>query len=128
MTAPITDAKVQAVFEGFPAVERQGLLKLRQMILDSPTQAPITEALRWGQPAYLCKTGSTLRLGLPKTGGFALYAHCQTTLIRDFVDMFPDDFTIEGNRAVHFHTLSDVQPEKLDFLISSALSYKLNKA
>mgnify|MGYP000592624135 CR=1 FL=1 len=42
-------------------------------------------ALRWGQPAYLAPKGSTLRVGIPKSGGaFALFAHCQTTLIADF--------------------------------------------
>ncbi len=128
MTPTITP-DVKAVFDSFHQPARTGLLHLRRLIFDCAERdkeiTPITEALRWGQPAYLCKTGSCLRLGIPKTGGFAIYVHCQTSLIRDFTQLFPNDFTIEGNRAIHFQTLSDIKDDKLGFLITSALRYRL---
>ncbi len=126
---PTLTPDMKAVFGSFHEPARTGLLHLRSLIFDCAKRdnevAPITEALRWGQPAYLCKTGSGLRLGIPKTGGFAIYVHCQTSLIRDFTQLFPNDFVIEGNRAVHFQTLSDIDDDKLRFLITSALRYRL---
>ncbi len=126
---PFQNTEVAAVFNGFPNSARKGLLHLRELVFLSaasdPEIASISEELRWGQPAYLCKTGSSLRLGIPKTGGFALYVHCQTTLIRDFTELFPFGFSIEGNRAVHFQSVSGIDDEKITFLINAALRYRL---
>lgn len=78
-----------------------------------------------GQPAYLTQTksGSTIRLGLPKTGGFAIYTHCQTSIIPEFRSLFPDDYAYEGTRAVHFGSASELDPDQLSLLIRSALTY-----
>ncbi len=86
------------------------------------------ETLKWGQPAYLPKrprTGSTLRLGVPKAGGFALYVHCQSRLIPDFRALFPDDFRYDGTRAVIFHDGDTPDNHKLALLIRAALTYHL---
>lgn len=115
-----------------PKEARQGLMQLRALIFrlarETPGVGTVEEAVRWGQPAYLTTAtgaGTTLRLGLPKAGGFALYAHCHTTLIQTFAAMFGDDFSYEGNRAVLFQTSADIQPEKLSLLIVHALTYHL---
>ncbi|MCP5074991.1 MAG: DUF1801 domain-containing protein [Rhodobacteraceae bacterium] len=129
MTAKIDNPQVQAVFDAFPPRVRTGLLKLRELINEvaesSEDIGPIREELRWGQPSYLTKTGSTLRLGISKQGGFAVFAHCQTTIISDFERMFPGDFEIEGNRAVQFAEDTQIDTDKLRFLIRHALTYKL---
>lgn len=67
----IEDVNVAAVYAGFPEAERAGLLALRARILAIVAAEGIAleEALRWGQPAYLAPKGSTIRLGVPKTGG-----------------------------------------------------------
>lgn len=115
-------------------MEREGLLALRDLIFETaaetPGVGPLEETLKWGQPAYLTpktRSGSTIRLGLPKQGGFALYAHCQTTLIRDFRSLFPNDFQYEGNRAVHFKDCTALLPDPLRLLIRSALTYRLKQ-
>ncbi len=132
MTTTFSSKQVQDAFDRFSPGARSGSLKLRELIFecaaDSEDVGPITEALRWGQPAYLTKTGSTLRLGVPKTGGFAIYAHCQTTIINDFAQLFPGDFDIEGNRAVRFSVTTEIDSDKLRFLIKHALTYKLNRS
>lgn len=86
----------------------------------------IEESLRWGQPAYLTPetgSGSTIRLGVPGEGGFALYVHCRTTIIPDFRSLFPNDFTYEGNRAIRFEAGADLPTGPLRLLIASALTY-----
>lgn len=129
---PFTDPDVERAFEAFPAGARDGLLKLRTLIFDIAAETegvgPLQECLKWGQPAYLTpktKSGTTIRLGLPKQGGFALYTHCQTTVMAEMRDLFPDDFSFEGNRAVHFTDGADLPLDKLAILIRRALTYHL---
>lgn len=127
---PFDDATVEAAFAAFPEAERAGLLALRGLIFETAASLPevgaVEETLKWGQPAYLTpdtKSGSTIRLGLPKGGGFALYTHCKTTLLSDFRSVFPDDFAYEGNRAIHFDDPDALPLDQLRLLVSSALTY-----
>ena len=131
---PFQDPAVKATFDAFPDNLKPGLLALRDLIFathaDTPGSGQLIETLKWGQPSYLTekpKTGSTIRLGLPKSGGTAIYTHCQTTLISDFRVLFPDEFTYEGNRAVHFAEGETPDAAKLVFLIRNALTYHLKK-
>lgn len=123
------DEAVAAVFAGFPTVERAGLMALRARIFtvaEAEAVGPLEEVLRWGQPAYLTKrkAGSTIRLGVLKAGGYAIYTHCQTSIISDFRVVAPDlDF--EGNRAVRFEAGAAPPLDALDFLIRRALTYHL---
>ena len=129
---PFQDPQVAAAFAAFPAAERADLLLLRDLIFDVAARTPgvghIKETLKWGQPAYLTpesKSGTSLRLGLPKTGGFALYVHCQTSLIADFRALFPGELTYEGNRAILFETGTDTSDTLIALLIANALTYHL---
>lgn len=88
----------------------------------------LVETLKWGQPAYLpakAKIGTTIRLGVPKTGGFGMYTHCQTSLISDFSTQFGDELQFEGNRGVLFMSGADIPEEPLRILIARALTYHL---
>jgi hypothetical protein len=116
-----------------PALERDGLLQLRELIFevadDLPEVPKVTEGLRWGQPAYLtpARIGSTIRLGQPKTGGFAIYANCNSTIISDFATAYPNWDVIEGNRAVIFTDAKQIDPIRHGALIRAALTYHLRK-
>lgn len=118
----------------YPEPARTGLLAVRSLIFETAETTPdagaLEETLKWGQPAYLTpetKSGSTIRLGIPKQGGFAIYTHCRTTLLSDFRNIFPDDFVYEGNRAIHFKYIEEQSLEKLRLLIHSALTYHLKR-
>lgn len=126
------DPDVKATFASFPASARTGLLALRRLIFETAAATPcvgaLDETLKWGQPAYLTpetKSGSTIRLGVPKQGGFAIYTHCQTTILSDFRGMFPDGFVYEGNRGIHFKDSEALPLDELRLLIRSALTYHL---
>lgn len=128
-------ADVRAVFDAAPEGARAGMLVLRRLIFDLAAEMPevgrLEEALRWGQPAYLTprtKAGSTIRLGPRNSGGFALYAHCQTTLIADFRALAGDVFRYEGNRAVLFDTEADIRPDLLAALIRRALTWHCRRS
>ncbi|WP_343562884.1 DUF1801 domain-containing protein [Kiloniella sp. b19] len=127
-----SDPAMEELFSSYPGEERRGLLFLRRLIFElaaeNPKIGPIRETVKWGQPAYLTeksKSGTTIRLGLPKTGGFALYTHCQTTVMSEFQELFPEDFNFEGNRAVHFSVEERLPEDKIRLLIKRALSYHL---
>lgn len=122
--------EVAAVFEGFPPVARAGLLRLRALIFEVAAETPgvgrVEEALRWGQPAYLTPdtgAGSTIRLGLPKAGGFALFVNCQTSLIENFRLIAPVGMPLEGKRAVVFRAVDEIDEAAMVVLIRRALSY-----
>ena len=129
---PFQNAQVAAAFAGFSAGTRAGLLVLRDMIFATADETPlvgrIEETLKWGQPAYLTpdsKLGTTIRLGVPKTGGFALYVHCQTTLVSEHRSLFPTDFTYDGNRALLFDEKKALPMDPLRLFIRNALTYHL---
>ena len=67
---PAIPADVAAAFATFPAAVRGRLLDVRRVIFATAEElegvGPLTEALKWGEPAYLTaasKSGSTIRLG-----------------------------------------------------------------
>lgn len=119
------DPAVAAAFDTFPSDVRTMALHLRALILEVAAEGCTvpTETLKWGQPSYHVPSGSPLRIGQPKTGGCALYAHCATHIISTYAATFPDLDRIEGNRAVHFHSMADIVPDRLRLLIRHALTY-----
>jgi hypothetical protein len=124
------DPKVRAAFDAAPPPAREGMLALRQLILDVAAGLPevgrIEEGLRWGEPAYLTPdtgSGSTIRIGIPKSGGFALFCNCNTSLIDDFRNLAGDACRYEGNRAVLFAKVQDIDETLLSILITRALMW-----
>lgn len=125
-------ASVEAVFAGYDKTAQVGLRALRRLILEVAAEMPevgrVEEVLRWGQPAYVTsetKVGSTLRLGVPKSGGFALYVICSTSLIADFKPFAPKGTRFEGARAVLFSDPSEIDEGAMRHLIARALRYHL---
>ncbi|MEP3329540.1 DUF1801 domain-containing protein [Sedimentitalea sp.] len=132
MTRPFADAQVERVFDAYDDSARPGLMSLRDLILDTAASdnrvGEVEEALRWGQPAYLTpvtKSGTTIRIAAHKSAPFALFVHCQTTLISDYTAAFPGQDRTDGKRAVLFDNPSEIDPMRHGWLISRALTYHL---
>lgn len=127
-TAP--DA-VRAVFDAQPPAQRDALLALRRMILETAAAAEVgdlVETLKWGDPAYLPKRpriGTTVRINALKGSpdGYALYVHCQTTLMDQYRLLYPDTFAFDGQRALLFSACEPVPEEPLRHCIALALTY-----
>lgn len=131
-----SDPRVAEVFANFPEPVRPKLLKLRELIFQTAAKnsgiGPLQETLKWGQPSYLTietKSGSTVRLDALRgtAGGYALYFHCQTSLVEDFRKKFGGKFSYEGNRALHFSATESLPTDQVRECISAALTYHLNK-
>ena len=126
---PFENPAVAQAFEELPQGTRKGALILRELVFetarDLEAAQPLTEALRWGQPAYLAPKGSTVRLGSHKSASFALFVHCQSRLMGDFTSAFPGEDRIDGNRAVLFDDIGQIDETRHGWLIARALTYHL---
>lgn len=133
---PFDDPSVAAVFDAYPKPVRDKLLALRSLIVEAaaatPGVGPIEETLKWGQPSYLTpqtKSGTTVRIDAMKgtPNRYALYVHCQTKLIDAFREVYPDELTYEGNRAILFDVEEPLPVEPVRHCIAQALTYHLRK-
>lgn len=129
-----SDPKVAAVFDAYGPGQRAALLDLRGLILAAAAEAgvEVVETLKWGEPAYLpakARVGTTVRIDALKgsADGYAMYVHCQTTLMDSYRHLYPDDFTFEGQRALVFRAGAAVPEAALKHCIAMALTYHLAK-
>jgi hypothetical protein len=129
---PMSDAAVIAKFAKYPTEVRAKLMHLRQLILETAEEldqvGPITEALKWGEPAFLTLqtgSGSTIRIDWKaKTPNqYAMYFNCKTTLVDTFRTLFPNDFQFDGNRALIFRLSESIPEDALKHCIGAALTY-----
>ncbi|MDO9222117.1 MAG: DUF1801 domain-containing protein [Caulobacter sp.] len=129
MSAPaFSDPAVETAFAGYPATLRTALLDLRALIFET-ADGPLSETLKWGQPAYRpvgTKIGTTVRIDALKgsADGYALYFHCQTTLVPSFRDLYSDVLRFEGDRAILLSLAETPPREVLAFCIGQALTYR----
>ncbi|MGB3934405.1 MAG: DUF1801 domain-containing protein [Burkholderiales bacterium] len=132
----IESAEVAAVFETYPKEIKSKLIFLRQLILDVASRTngvgELEETLKWGQPSYLTtqtQSGSLVRIDQIKSqeGRYAMYFHCQTTLVDSFKEMYRGQFEFGGNRSIIFNVKDKVPVKELSHCVSMALTYHLNK-
>ncbi len=112
------------------------MMALRRLILETAAATdgvgPITETLKWGEPAYLTsasKSGSTIRIGWKTSapGRYAMYFSCQTNLVDTFRALFPEALNFRGNRGIVFEESDAVPRDALAVCIAAALTYHRNK-
>ncbi len=129
-----TDARSSVVLRAYPAALRTKLTALRRLILDTAKKTEgvgdIEESVKWGQPSFQTsqtKSGSTIRIDTLKSqpGRYAMYFHCQTNLVSTFRQIYPNEFTFEGNRAIVFDARKPVPEAPLRHCIALALTYHL---
>jgi len=119
--------KVATVFDNYPEGFPDKLVYLRQLIITTAEEIGIPEleeTLKWGQPSYLAKKGSTIRLGYKKSNNhYAIYFKCTSKLVPTFKEIYGDTFNYEKNRAIEFR-LTDAIPKKaLKHCVEMALQY-----
>ncbi|WP_341860954.1 DUF1801 domain-containing protein [Gymnodinialimonas sp. 57CJ19] len=107
------------------------LLRARALIFaaaQTTQTAPLTETLKWGQPAYLPagKAGTTLRLGATNRKP-TLFVPCSTTLLDRYRAIFPTEFTYLGNRAVVLPASAPFPDAAFQQLAAMALTYHRDK-
>jgi hypothetical protein len=122
------DSKVDSVFQNYPLKARQKLLKVRGYILSTAAEfdlGEIEETLKWGEPSYLVKKGSTVRIAWSdkKPEQYGIYFNCQTTLVETIKEVYGDLFQYDGNRTIVFNTSDSIPTQELKHCLSLALRY-----
>ncbi len=124
-----SNPEVAAVFASYPKNMRKHLMYLRQLVFDAALETDgvgeIEETLKWGEPSYLVKGGSTIRMDWKKKNPdyYAVYFNCKTSLIDTFKELYRDKFKFEGNRVIIFSEHDQVPDKALKHCFSLSLTY-----
>ena len=125
--------EVAEVFNNYPKHMRQKLMLLRQLILETASQndgvGPLEETLKWGEPSYVTKSGSTIRMDWKssKPDQYALYFNCKTKLVDTFKELYGNKLKLEGNRAIVFHQNDEIPVDEVRHCIFLSLTYHSRK-
>ncbi len=122
------DVEVSKKFDSYPERVRNRLMEVRESIFEvaiTDEIGEITEALKWGEPSYLAKKGSTVRIDWkPKySGRFSVYFNCNTTLVETFREIHGGSLQFVGNREIVLPVSGKIPMEELKECISMSLRY-----
>lgn len=124
-----TNPEVNAVFDKYTKEARLKIENLRRIIFETANEideiSELEETLKWGEPSYLAKKGSTVRIDWkPKAPNqYAIYFSCSTTLVKTFKQVYGNQFDYEGKRAIVFQMYEDIPEKELKSCIRAALTY-----
>ncbi|MCM4151720.1 DUF1801 domain-containing protein [Arenibacter sp. N53] len=124
-----TNPGVTLVFNNYPPEIRLKIGYLRTLIIESAKKIEglslLEETLKWNEPSYLTKTGSTIRIDwkAKNPDQYAIYFKCTSKLVPTFKMVFNNTFKYEGSRAIIFHLEDSIPKEELQACITAALTY-----
>ena len=124
-----SNPKVETIINSYPPNVKERLLNLRRLIIDAARELPeiqaLEETLKWGEPSYLTKIGSTLRFDWKEKNPehYAMYFQCTSNLVPTFKTIYNDLFEYEGTRALIFNLDDKLPEEELKNCIKAALRY-----
>lgn len=124
-----TDPRVFAKFEQYPDMVKSIMLRLRELVITTAQEmediAVLEETLKWGEPSYITKDGSTLRMDWKEKtpNQYALYFQCSSRLVTTFKMVFDQLFQYEGSRAIIFDLHQKLPETALKECIKATLRY-----
>lgn len=113
----------------YPARASEKLKQLRNLILETAQKTEgihkLLETTKWGEPSYVTKTGSTIRIDWKEKTPtkYYIYFICTTDLVSTFKVILGDELQFEGNRAIVLDLDEDIPSIALQQCISLALVY-----
>ena len=125
----ISNPKVATVFGNYPKEVKAQMHQFREMVLKTASGIDglqkLEETLKWGEPSYLTKHGSTVRIDwkVKNTGQVAIYFKCTSKLVPTFKTLYKDKFNFENNRAIVFKLKDKIPVKELKHCIALALTY-----
>lgn len=124
-----TNPEIELVFDNYPEFVQNKILALRELIVQSANEMDgisyLEETLKWGEPSYLTKHGSTIRIDwkAKSPNQYAIYFKCTSRLVETFKTVFQDIFVFEGKRAIIFQLEEEIPRAALKSCIKAALRY-----
>lgn len=106
-------------FQSYPQAIRPKLDHLRHLILVTAQEIAsidqVEETLKWGEPSYLVKKGSTIRMDwkAKSPNQYALYFKCTSKLVPTFKAVYGQLFKYEKNRAILFDLEEEIPEQAL---------------
>lgn len=124
-----TDPKVAAVFANYPDFVRDKMQHLRELVIETAEETEgvtvLEETLKWGEPSFVTKNGSTLRMDWKEKtpDQYAMYFQCTSRLVDTFRLVFAHKFQYEGKRAIVFQLNQKIPELELKECIKASLTY-----
>jgi len=121
--------EIQAKFDDYPTNVKVRMIELRRLILsliEREDLGPVQETLKWGEPSYFVKGGSSVRIDwkMKTPEHFYVYFHCQTQLIETFRELHSDRLAFQGNRAIVLDVNQALPVAELEQSLLMAFQYK----
>ena len=119
---------VKDTLQLYPENIQARILTIRASIFEIASEYPeigdIEETLKWGEPSYLAKSASTIRLAWKKStpNKYGIYFNCKSKLIDTFKELYPTTFVYDGNLAIMIDVTEEV-PQELNHCLLLALTY-----
>jgi hypothetical protein len=123
-----TDSKVDEIFSNYPENVREKMQYIRALVIKTAEEEGIDEleeTLKWGEPSFVTKNGSTLRMDwkAKMPNQYAMYFQCTSRLVDTFRMVFDNRFQYEGNRAIVFQLNQKIPEFELKECIKASLTY-----
>jgi hypothetical protein len=124
-----TDPRVNEVFANYPDFVRDKLQYLRELVIETAEETEgvtvLEETLKWGEPSFVTKNGSTLRMDWKEKtpDQYAMYFQCTSRLVDTFRLVFDRKFQYEGKRAIVFQLHQKIPDLELKECIKASLTY-----
>lgn len=123
-----TNPKVNGIFAAYPKNVREKMQYLRALVIETAEEEGIDEleeTLKWGEPSFVTKNGSTLRMDWKEKSPdqYAMYFQCTSRLVDTFRMVFDHKFQYEGNRAIVFQLNQNIPEMELKECIKASLTY-----
>ncbi|MCE4566206.1 DUF1801 domain-containing protein [Maribellus sp. CM-23] len=124
-----TNPQVEAVFANYPDFVRDKMQHLRELVIETAEETEgvtdLEETLKWGEPSFVTKNGSTLRMDWKEKAPdqYAMYFQCTSRLVDTFRLVFDRKFKYEGKRAIVFQLNQKVPELELKECIKASLRY-----
>lgn len=125
----IRSPKVDNVFANYPDTVRDKMNFLRELVIETAEETEglkdLEETLKWGEPSFVTKQGSTLRMDWKEKtpNQYAMYFQCTSRLVETFRLVFGNKFQFEGNRAIVFQLKENIPVMELKECIKASLRY-----
>lgn len=123
-----TNPKVNEIFTNYPEIVREKMQYMRSLVIETAEEEgldELEETLRWGEPSFVTKNGSTLRMDWKEKTPhqYAMYFQCTSRLVGTFRMVFEHKFQYEGTRAIVFQLNQKIPELELKECIKASLTY-----
>lgn len=124
-----TNSTVNEIFANYPGFVRDKMKQLRELVIETAKETEgisnLEETLKWGEPSFISKNGSTLRMDWKEKypNQYAMYFQCSSRLVDTFRLVFGNIFQYEGKRAIIFQLNQEIPVEELKKCIKATLLY-----